>query len=80
MIDFETVLIERDGAVATVTMNRPESMNAFNSVLRRELLVAARELNLDTSIHVVVLTGAGRAFGAGARSGGRAGRGHGPRR
>ena len=33
MIDFETVLIERDGAVATVTMNRPESMNAFNSCL-----------------------------------------------
>ena len=66
MIDFETLLIERVGAVATVTMNRPESMNAFNSVLRRELLVAARELNLDTSIHVVVLTGAGRAFGAGA--------------
>ena len=49
-----------------VSLNRPDSLNSFNGALRRELLVAVREVNEDDSIRVVILTGAGRAFSAGA--------------
>lgn len=66
MADYESVIVERHGAVAILTMNRPDKMNTFNAALRRDMCSAARELNLDTSIQVVLLTGAGRAFGAGA--------------
>ena len=66
MSDYETVLVERQGPVAIVTMNRPDSLNAFDFGLRRDLLRAVREVNEDDSVRVVVLTGAGRGFGAGA--------------
>lgn len=66
MTEYESVIVERNGSVAVLTMNRPEKMNTFNAALRRDLCAAARALNLDTSVQVVVLTGAGRAFGAGA--------------
>lgn len=66
MSSYETVVIERLGSVAVVTMNRPQALNAFDRNLRRELLLAAREVNCDDSVRVVVLTGAGRGFGAGA--------------
>tara|TARA_R110002110_G_scaffold406421_1_gene626420 strand:- start:240487 stop:241278 length:792 start_codon:yes stop_codon:yes gene_type:complete len=66
MSHYDTVLVERDGAVATVTMSRPDSLNAFNHALRLDMLRAVREVNDDDGIRVVILTGAGRAFGAGA--------------
>lgn len=66
MSDYETVLIERQGPVALVTMNRPDKLNTFNATLRREMLWAVREINADDSVRVAVLTGAGRCFGAGA--------------
>ena len=60
------VLVERDGAVAVVTLNRPEAMNALSSALRAELAQVMLELDQDDSIRAVVLTGAGtRAFTAG---------------
>ena len=66
MSKYETVLVERHGAVAVVTLNRPDKLNSFNGPLRRELLLAVREVNDDDSVRVVILTGAGRAFSAGA--------------
>ncbi len=60
------VLIERRGRVAILTLNRPESLNAFTSGLRDSLLSALNEVNADESVRAVVLTGAGRAFSAGA--------------
>jgi 2-(1,2-epoxy-1,2-dihydrophenyl)acetyl-CoA isomerase len=66
MSNYETVLIERQGPVAVVTLNRPDKLNSFDAALRRELLLAVREANDDDSVRVVVLTGAGRAFSAGA--------------
>jgi 2-(1,2-epoxy-1,2-dihydrophenyl)acetyl-CoA isomerase len=66
MSDYETVLIDRHDNVAVVSLNRPDNLNSFNSALRRELLLAVREVNEDDSIRVVILTGAGRAFSAGA--------------
>jgi len=66
MTDYQSIEIERQGSVAVVTMNRPEALNSFDATLRREILLAAREVNDDDSVRVVVLTGAGRGFGAGA--------------
>ena len=66
MRNYETVLVERHDSVAVVSLNRPDKLNSFDSVLRRELLLAVREVNEDDSVRVVVLTGAGRAFSAGA--------------
>jgi 2-(1,2-epoxy-1,2-dihydrophenyl)acetyl-CoA isomerase len=66
MNKYETVQVERRGQVAVVSLNRPDSLNAFNASLRRELRLAVREINEDDSIRAVVLTGAGRAFCAGA--------------
>ena len=54
----------RDG-IATITLNRPEKLNAFTGTMREELLEALRACERDDSVRVVVLTGAGRAFCAG---------------
>jgi 2-(1,2-epoxy-1,2-dihydrophenyl)acetyl-CoA isomerase len=66
MSKYQTVLVERHGSVAVVSLNRPDKLNSFDGALRRELLLAVREVNDDDSVRVVVLTGAGRAFSAGA--------------
>lgn len=59
--------LNRDGHVAVITINEPDKLNALNSGRLRELLSAAREVSADSSIRVIVLTGAGeRAFVAGA--------------
>src|SRR5947207_8179010 len=61
-----TVQYEVDGGVATVTLNRPERMNAWNADLARELSRALDEADADDGVRAVVITGAGRAFCAGA--------------
>jgi 2-(1,2-epoxy-1,2-dihydrophenyl)acetyl-CoA isomerase len=66
MSKYETVLVERHGSVAVVSLNRPDKLNSFDAALRRDLLLAVREVNDDEGVRVVVLTGAGRAFSAGA--------------
>jgi enoyl-CoA hydratase/carnithine racemase len=63
---MEPVLVERDGSLAVVTLNRPARMNAVDDALRGELIAALGRLNADASVRAVVLTGAGgRAFCAG---------------
>jgi len=60
------VLVEREDAIAVVTLNRPEAMNALSSGLRSELAAAMVALEADPSVRAIVLTGAGeRAFTAG---------------
>ncbi len=66
MANYATVKIERHGPVAVVSLNRPDKLNSFDAALRHELLPAVREVNDDDTVRVVVLTGAGRAFSAGA--------------
>ncbi|NBC21756.1 MAG: enoyl-CoA hydratase [Alphaproteobacteria bacterium] len=61
----EIVLVERDGPVAIVTMNRPDRLNALNRALRAAIVKAFAELAEDDSVRAVVLTGKGRAFTAG---------------
>ena len=60
------LLVEKDGPVAVVTLNRPEAMNALSKAMRSELFKAMTALNADPDVSVVILTGAGeRAFTAG---------------
>ena len=60
------LLIEREGAVATLTLNRPKAMNALSSALRSELADAVASLQADAAVNVLIVTGAGqRAFTAG---------------
>ena len=62
----DTVLYERDGHVATITYNRPEALNAINGDLRRDLDAAWLTFRDDEDAFVAIVTGAGRAFSAGA--------------
>lgn len=66
MTEFATLLIEREGSVARLILNRPEKLNTFDPVMRRELCEAVKQLNLSADIRVIILAGAGRAFSAGA--------------
>ena len=61
-----TVLYERDGHVATITYNRPEALNAINGELREDLNAAWIRFRDDEEAWVAIVTGAGRAFSAGA--------------
>ena len=60
-----SVLVDREAGIATVTLNRPEALNALSTGLRDELTGAFESIGEDTDIGVVILTGAGRAFSAG---------------
>ncbi|MBI2164623.1 MAG: enoyl-CoA hydratase/isomerase family protein, partial [candidate division NC10 bacterium] len=64
---FETILLKIEGGVATVTLNRPQQLNALNRQTFRELDAAFEEVATDPAARVLVITGAGdRAFAAGA--------------
>src|SRR5712691_9301227 len=63
--DFKHLLVEQDGAVLTVIMNRPEKLNAFNDVMLQEMIEVTEAAARDDAIRCVVITGAGRAFGSG---------------
>lgn len=65
MAEYENVLVETDGGVATVTLNRPEKLNALSQGLRADLEQALRDLNPGDDIRVIRLKAAGRAFCAG---------------
>jgi enoyl-CoA hydratase/carnithine racemase len=62
---FETILYEKKGARAKITLNRPERRNATNTRMYEELLAAAQDADGDAAVRVVVLTGAGTVFCAG---------------
>ena len=61
----ETITYEVDGRVATVTLQRPEKLNAITRQLQVELLAALAEAEADPNVHVAVVAGAGRGFSAG---------------
>lgn len=66
MPDFSTIELVVAEQVATLTLNRPERMNAFNGAMIRDLLAAFDETDRNDDVRAVVVTGAGRAFCAGA--------------
>src|SRR5258706_14743456 len=63
--DFQNVLVEQDASVVTLTMNRPDVLNAINTLMLQELTEAVEAAASHDVIRCVVLAGAGRAFGAG---------------
>jgi 2-(1,2-epoxy-1,2-dihydrophenyl)acetyl-CoA isomerase len=66
MSEYETVNVRRDGAAATIELNRPDALNAWNAQLGRDLLAAVKGAAEDAEVRAVVVTGAGRAFSSGA--------------
>src|ERR671922_1770225 len=62
---YETVLIDIADGIATLTLNRPEALNAFNTALDTEFHEAMWELERNESVRVIVVTGAGKAFSSG---------------
>lgn len=62
---YNTVLIEQRDRVRTITLNRPEKLNALTAALANELIAAVEEADHDDDVHVIVITGAGRGFCAG---------------
>ncbi|MEK6620661.1 MAG: enoyl-CoA hydratase/isomerase family protein, partial [Chloroflexota bacterium] len=60
-----TLRVERDGALAVLTLDRADVLNAFDEQLTTELAAAVRDAAEDRGIRAVVITGAGRAFSAG---------------
>ncbi|MBW1882266.1 MAG: enoyl-CoA hydratase/isomerase family protein [Deltaproteobacteria bacterium] len=66
MSRFGNIEFQIDGAVATLTMNRPKKRNAFDVPMLMEMLEATQEIDRNDSIRVAILTGAGRSFSAGA--------------
>lgn len=66
MNEFETITVESLGRVAKVTLNRPDSLNALNALVMAEVVAAFEAIDRNPEIAVSILTGAGRAFAAGA--------------
>lgn len=66
MSDYKTILLDMAGSTATITMNTPQTLNALSDLTIHELSKALDQLEADTSIRVVLITGTGKAFIAGA--------------
>jgi len=62
---YETLLVEKNGPIAVVTINMPETFNAVTVQLLKDLNQLARDMRTDLKTHVVIITGAGKAFCAG---------------
>jgi len=65
-VEFKTLLINKIDGVAVITLNRPEKLNAVNLRMRLEFLDLLDDLSVDDEVRVIIVTGAGRAFCAGA--------------
>jgi len=65
-MNFENVLVEKDGAVVVVTLNRPQALNALSYALVKDLSLAMQELDQDDEVRVIIVTGGEKVFAAGA--------------
>ncbi len=63
---FETIALEKKDGTAVLTLNRPEKLNAVNMTMRAEILSVLADLEQDEEVKVLIITGAGRGFCAGA--------------
>ncbi|MEW6211818.1 MAG: enoyl-CoA hydratase/isomerase family protein [Acidobacteriota bacterium] len=64
-MDYKTIIFELENRIATITLNRPDQLNAINEEMREDFARLFTELQTNDEIKVVILTGAGRAFSAG---------------
>jgi len=65
-MDFTQIIYEVDGPAAIITLNRPEQLNAFTGTMLQELLAAFDQAEADDAVRAIIMTGAGRAYCAGA--------------
>ncbi len=65
-MEFEQILTQVDDGILTITLNRPDRLNAWTATMGRELIAAFDRADADDQVRVVVVTGAGRGFCAGA--------------
>src|SRR6185312_10620220 len=65
-VTYQHILYEVSDRIATITLNRPDRMNAWTATMERDVRQAMEAASADDDVRVIVLTGAGRAFCAGA--------------
>ncbi|MEG1313953.1 MAG: enoyl-CoA hydratase-related protein, partial [Bacilli bacterium] len=65
-MDYKNMILEKEGNVAIVKLNRPEALNALNSETLREIDFVIDEISKDDKVYAVIITGEGKAFVAGA--------------
>jgi len=65
-MDYETIIVSKEGAIGVITLNRPQAMNALSTKLVTELISALNEFERDDGIRCLVIAGSERAFSAGA--------------
>jgi enoyl-CoA hydratase/carnithine racemase len=65
-MDYEQITCDIADRIATITLNRPERLNAYTSTMRREIAAAFQRCDADDEVRVIIVTGAGRGFCAGA--------------
>jgi enoyl-CoA hydratase len=65
-MNFENVLVEKGGAVAVITLNRPQALNALSYGLVKDLSLAMQQLDQDPEVRVIIVTGGEKVFAAGA--------------
>ncbi|MGZ7036501.1 MAG: enoyl-CoA hydratase-related protein, partial [Ilumatobacteraceae bacterium] len=65
-MEYTQILYDVDDRIATITLNRPDKLNAFTTTMMRELIDAFGRVDSDDDVRAVIVTGAGRGFCAGA--------------
>lgn len=65
-MEFENVIVEKDGAIGVVTLNRPQALNALSYGLVKDLSLAMQEFDQDAEVRVIIVTGGEKVFAAGA--------------
>lgn len=66
MTAYETIIVEQNGRVGWITLNRPDALNALNTQAMRDIVAAAEAFDADRGVGAIVVTGSERAFAAGA--------------
>lgn len=65
-MEFDNVIVEKDGAIGVVTLNRPQALNALSYGLVKDLSLAMQEFDQDAEVRVIIVTGGEKVFAAGA--------------
>jgi enoyl-CoA hydratase len=66
IMNYENVIVEKDRAIAVITLNRPQALNALSYALVKDLSLAMQELDQDSEVRVIIVTGGEKVFAAGA--------------
>ena len=65
-MDYETIIYDVEDSILTITLNRPDKLNAFNNDMMNDMIDAFDRADADDGVKAIIVTGAGRAFCAGA--------------